>query len=98
MNKDDNGSPIQATVPVTVQNISYSTAAQSAAFNAMTKCVRLVASTGCYVLFGSNPTATTSNGARLVTDTPEYFAVKAGDKLSVIQQTASGSLNVTEMA
>lgn len=98
MNKDINGLTIQATAPVTVQNVSYSTATQSAAFNAATKCVRLVASTGCYVLFGSNPTATTANGSRLVTDTPEYFAVNAGDKLSVIQQTSAGSLNVTEMA
>lgn len=58
--------------------------------------VRLCATSDCYVLFGSNPTATAANGTLLPAGAAEYFAVDALDKVSVIQVSAAGTLNITE--
>lgn len=58
--------------------------------------VRLVASSDCYVLFGTNPTVSVSIGMFIPASTPEYFWVLPGDKVAVIQSSAAGVLNVTE--
>ena len=42
--------------------------------------------------------ATTSNGPLLPANTIEYVIVNPGQKLSVIQNSATGALNVTEMS
>lgn len=95
---DENGRPMQLLRMSTVQNVTVSGAsAQSAAFGEKTQAVRLIATTRCYVLFGSNPTATNSNSALLEIGIPEYFAVAPGAKLAAIQATAGGALNVVEM-
>lgn len=60
------------------------TSAQSNAFNAATKFIRLHADAICSVKLGStNPTATASD-MRMAPGTPEYFGVTPGDKLAVI--------------
>lgn len=71
--------PTLGTQAVTISG----TSAQSAALNAKTRFVRVVADTVCYVTAGDNPTATTSN-MRLPADAPEYFAVTPGQKLAAI--------------
>lgn len=58
-------------------------AAQSAAFSSATLFVRVMCDTRCAVKFGANPTATTSNKP-LAADSPEYFGVVSGQKISVI--------------
>lgn len=61
---------------------------QSAPFNAATRIVRLHAEAICAVAVGgSNPTASGTNSARLIAGQTEYFAVKPGDKIAVIQST-----------
>lgn len=55
----------------------------SAVFNAATQYVRIMCDARCAVVFGAAPTATTSNKT-LPADTPEYFAVQAGHRISVI--------------
>lgn len=59
---------------------------QSSAFNAKTRYVRLHTDTICSVLFGANPTATTSS-PRMAADQTEYFAVNPGDRVAVIANT-----------
>lgn len=66
----------------TGQNVSFTTATQSAAFGSSTYFVRLVPSANCHVLFGANPTADADD--QRLTAGEEYFrAVAPGDKLSV---------------
>lgn len=62
--------------------------------------VRLVASSGCWVVFGSNPVvvASASPAIYLPAYTPEYFWVVLGEQLAVIQDSAAGVLNIGEMA
>lgn len=74
--------PALATQKVTVTGVS----AQSAAFNAQTKFVRLHTDAICSVSFGSSPTATTSH-LRMPTDSTEYFGVNPTDKVAAITNT-----------
>lgn len=74
--------PALATQTVAVSG----TSAQSSAFNANTRFVRIHTDTICCLVFGSSPTATTS-GMRMAADQTEYFAVTPGNKLAVILGT-----------
>lgn len=58
-------------------------ATQSAAFGGGTKYVRVVCDIRCAVVFGANPTATTSSKP-MGPDAPEYFGVNPGQKISVV--------------
>lgn len=70
--------PPLASQAVTIAGAS----AQSAAFNAKTKYVRLMTDTACAVLFGTNPTALTGND-RMAANTVEYHAVPVGKSFKV---------------
>lgn len=88
---------VQATYQGNVQNVSYtSSAAASSAFGTNTSVIRLLATTDCYYLVGTNPTATSSNGSRLPAGVVERIAVNPGDKISAIRVSSDGSLNITE--
>ena len=67
---------------VTQQTVSIGSSTQSSAFNAATNYVRLHTDATCHVLFGTNPTATTSK-ARMVADSTEYFRVPRGTSMKV---------------
>lgn len=72
--------PVVDQTPVTVSG----TSATSAAFNAITRFVRLESDVVCSVAFGANPTATTSNARLAANGAGEYFGVVAGAKVAVI--------------
>jgi hypothetical protein len=97
LKRDRNGQVLQAFVPGVSQNVAIGAASvQSAAFGELTTCVRVVSTSDCFIAIGQNPTATTSS-MLLPAGAPEYLAVDAGMKVAVIQQSAAGSLNVTEL-
>lgn len=73
------GETLVATTPVTTS----ATSAQSAVFNGQARIVRLLCTGNCHVLFGSNPTATTSNHFLLANE-EYFFAVDGGDRCAVI--------------
>lgn len=97
--RDLNGWRVPAFRPGSTQSAAFtsSSAAISNAVGANTRVVRLVATTDCFVAFGSAPTATTS-GLFLPAGVPEYFRVDSGDKVAAIRSTSDGTLYVTEMA
>ena len=55
---------------------------QSAAFNASTRLVRVVATVAAYVAFGSNPDATASPRVYMAAGSTDYFAVEPGQKIA----------------
>lgn len=59
----------------------------SAPFNAATRFVRLHTDAICSVLFSTAGTAATTSNSRLAQNQTEYFAVNAGDVVSVIVNT-----------
>lgn len=83
----------RAQAPVAVSGVS----AQSAAFQAGTRFVRIVATTDVYLAFGSNPTAT-STGILLPAGVVEVFPVNGGEKVAAIQVASSGTMSVCEDA
>lgn len=77
--------------PIVEQVIDYSGGeAKSSAFNADTRLVRIHTDAICSVLFGANPTASTSN-QRLAASQTQFHAVRpdktSGLKVSAISNT-----------
>lgn len=59
--------------------------------------VRVWLTTAGYIAIGASPTATTSD-IPMPANTPEYFVVPQGSKVSAIQASSGGTLSVTEMS
>jgi hypothetical protein len=59
---------------------------QSNAFKSNTLLVRLHSDVICSIAFGDNPTASATS-ARMAANQTEYFQVKPGQKVAVIQNT-----------
>lgn len=57
--------------------------------------VRVITTTAAYIKVDNSPTATTAD-VYMAADTPEYFTVTSGMKVSAIQVSANGTLHVTE--
>jgi hypothetical protein len=91
MQIDKNGCflPMPAQPPLAEQvRTTSASSAQSSAFNADTKLVRVHTDGIVSIVFGTNPTATTSK-MRMVAGQTEYFAVPKGRsyKLAAIDNT-----------
>lgn len=79
------GIEIASMPPLAEQTVAVAGAsAQSAAFNAKTKFVRIATDTPVNLAFGANPTATTSL-LYMPAGSVEYFAVAPNMKVAVIQ-------------
>lgn len=80
------------------QDVTISgTSAQSAAIGTAggsNVLVRVVATTACRILEGSNPTAVATS-TLLPAGVVEYLEVTAGNKIAGIQESAGGKLNIT---
>ena len=75
------------------------TSAQSAVVNASTNRVVLTSTTGCWVAFGSNPTASAAAGSIYLPPnvvSPAYTVTPGTTKIAVIQASAVGSLSIQE--
>lgn len=84
----------------TSQNVTVSgtSAAVTNAFAATTGDIRVVSTTNCWIAIGASPTATTGAGSSyLPAGAIEYFHVTGGQKIAAIQDSAGGTLNVSEM-
>jgi hypothetical protein len=58
--------------------------------------VRVVVTSAAYVLIGTAPTATTA-AVYMPADSPEYFTISPGEKVSAIQVSGGGTLHVTQI-
>jgi hypothetical protein len=68
--------------PITLSGTSQ----RSATFGQYTQLVRLHTDGICSVVFGEDPTATV-DAARMAADSTEYFGVRPGFKVAVIENT-----------
>lgn len=67
--------------PLATQNVTYTTAASSAAFQEGTKLIRVICDAAAYI--DLNGATATANSMRLPADTVEYFGVEKGQTISV---------------
>ena len=78
--------------------VADSSAANSTAFNAETREVRIVCTVDAYVEFGASPSATSSS-LIIPAYTPEYFRVTPGTKVAVLRVgSTDGTSRVTELS
>jgi hypothetical protein len=85
--------PLGAGEKVTVSG----TSAQSAVMPANTSLVRVCMSAAGYVAIGTNPTAVNTAGMYMPAGLVEYFAIKPGEQVAAIQDSAGGTLYVQAM-
>ena len=98
MPRDYSGGSVPSLTLGASQDVTIGVAsAASVAFAGTTRIVRLVATSACRVLFGAAPTAVATS-TYLSAGVPEYFTAIGGEKVAVIQETAGGKLNITEIA
>lgn len=71
--------------------------ANTTAFQAGTRLVRVIASTACHLAIGGSPTATT-NSPKLPANTEALLVVNPGEKIALIRTTTSGTGWVTEVS
>lgn len=83
---DEAGNIIQAgKEPGVHQTFTFTgTPGASAAFAEGTRFIRVVADSAGYLAFGASPTAVTATGIPIQANTPEYFGVIQGQKVSVV--------------
>jgi hypothetical protein len=87
LSEDQQASQVKVMPPLAEQNVAIAAAsAQSAAFNAATKLIRVHTDVVCSIQIGAAPVAT-ANTMRLAANSTEYFQVAAGDKIAVITNT-----------
>ena len=73
------------------------TSAQSAAFAASTKVIRVVCTTNAWITFGANPTAAKdATSLFIAANVPEFFGVTPGEKLAVIRDASDGVTSIAE--
>lgn len=75
--------PVAVEPAVTTQTVSFTTTTQSNAFNSSTRFVRLISTADCHLLFGSDPTATTSH-QKVAANAVEWRAVHPGHKVAAV--------------
>lgn len=81
------GAPIAPGEVIASQTVAIGgSSTQSNAFNAQTRYVRVNTDAACSVVFGANPTATTSN-ERWPADQTDHRSVEPGSKIAVIANT-----------
>lgn len=83
----------------THQSAAY-TATAGTITNAMSDGVfkaRVVVTSAAYIKIGKDVTATTAD-VYVAADSPEYFSVRPGEKVSAVQVSGSGTLHVTEIS
>jgi hypothetical protein len=81
------GQPMQiAGDEITTQTVTYSTTAQSAAFNGKTRYIAITSPGIFSYAIGASPTATTSK-FRIPADAIIYLKVNPGDKIAAVTNT-----------
>ena len=85
--------PLPAILPGTAITVSIGPASvQSATVDSTV--VRLLATADCHIVFDANPAAA-PNDTLLLANQPEYFVFTPGQRIAVIQDSATGTLYVT---
>lgn len=99
MQTDRSGNALQVLGVKAAQNVSISgTAASSGTLSESTTTVRLNTDTRCWVSFDSTAKTDGTNGSIAIdANQTEFFRVRSGSTLSVIQDSASGTLSIGEM-
>jgi len=67
---------------ITKNNVTFTTATQSSAFQNGTRVLRIIADADCHYKVGADPTAEATD-TKLPAEVVEYIGVNQGDKISI---------------
>jgi hypothetical protein len=83
--EDSNGDEIQVALEprVTSQTVTYTTSAQSSAFNSATRFIRVVCDAKAHFRITTAGTNATADDPFIAADSPEYFGVQPGQALII---------------
>lgn len=91
---------IPALAPITGNEVTYDSSAQSAEFNASTTQIVVMSTTDCFVSIGSNPTATTTPGINNYSIRAgllyPFTILERGMKIAAIKRSTAGVLDIIE--
>jgi len=76
--------------------ISGVASAESTVFGGQTKIIRIVNLVACRYVVGTSPQTALATNTLLLPNVIEYLSVEPGQVIAAIQDSAAGSLNVTE--
>jgi len=79
--------PVAEEPALADQTVTFTTATQSAAFNAKTSFVRIIADADCHLKFGTDPTAVATDQF-IPANVEQWRGVTAGHKVSVYDGTS----------
>lgn len=84
MSRDDTGNlvPVGEEPAVATQVVSFTTSTASAAFNANTEFIRVIADAKAHFAIAASPTAT-ANSPYIASNTPEYFGLNNTSGLKI---------------
>ena len=83
--------------PGTTQKINTNNSSQaSSAFGSQSEYVRICSNAAVHILFGANPTATSSS-IFIPANEPEIFKISPGEKVAIIG-TSGDDISVVEMS
>lgn len=93
---DKNSKGYQAVIAGTQQTVSVGAGStQSSAFATGVRIIRVFSTQDCFLKFGSDPTATTSD-CFCAGGIYQYYGVQEGWKVAAIRSSSSGSLYICE--
>jgi hypothetical protein len=96
--RDDNGQTAQVVTPGYAQEVAVTVAStQSNPVGSSTTIVRLAATVDCRIAFGPPGTNVPSSGLLLPAGVVEYFGVRPGSVVAVVQQSGPGVLSVVDV-
>ena len=83
--KDELGNivPVGKEPAIATQTVSFTTTTASAAFNKLTRFIRISVDTEAHFIVAGTPVATTSH-PQIMADTVEYFGVEGGLKIALV--------------
>ena len=81
--------PVLNEQPVSIGGASVQSGVMDPGGGNRSRTVRVMADTNCFVTWGSNPTAVSdgTEGRPMGAENPEYFFIKADEKIAVIERT-----------
>lgn len=90
------GGSLPVIHPGPVQNVASGVSAANTTNFTEDAVVRITNKQDCWYKVGVNAVASSSDSSLLYQGVIELIYVKAGERISTIQDTAAGSLNITE--
>lgn len=86
----------QALRPFNTQSVAYTGTAAAISNPVGSSVVRIMCTTAAFIAIGTDPTAN-SGDMPVPANSPEYFRIQPGEKVSALRESVSGTLYVTEM-